>query len=53
MAEPPVQEREKAACVDGRQPRDGSQAWLGLLITIAAALLAAAALAWAVWRWTR
>ena len=53
MAEPPVRERETTDCDDVRRPRDGSQAWFGVLIIIVAALLTAAVLAWAVWRWTR
>ena len=53
MAEPPVREREEAAYADGRRRRDGSQAWLGLSVVIVAALLTAAVLGWAVWRWYR
>ncbi len=39
------------ACEETPRPRDGSQAWVGLVIVVVAALLTAAALAYAVWRW--
>ena len=42
---------EDDACDQVRRPGDGSQAWLGMAIAIAAALLTACLLAYAAWRW--
>ena len=53
MAVPPVRERGTAANDELPRRRDGSQAWLGLLITVVAVLLAAALLGAAACRWLR